>query len=69
MRKNYNRAIHKADFRSDNGLQYVTVCEKTSRRSLRTSDWDKVTCKKCLPSQPSLDIINLYFNGDKNVKP
>jgi hypothetical protein len=54
MRKNHKRVVHKAAFVVDKltDLTYYTVCGKTSSNHhlLKTHDWDRVTCKKCLTS-------------------
>jgi hypothetical protein len=49
-RKNFEKAIHKAACIKDRevDLEYFTVCKKTSCRTLRTTEWDKVTCPLCL---------------------
>lgn len=49
-RKNYDRTVHLAVIVNDSvtGLTYFTKCGKTSSRANRTTDIDKVTCKKCL---------------------
>jgi hypothetical protein len=63
MRKNHNRAVHKAAFVVDKllDLTYYTVCGKTSSNHhlLKTHDWDRVTCKKCLTSKLVFSKIDL----------
>lgn len=62
MRKNYNRWIHKLDFQWDkefNNQTTTTVCGKTARRTERTNEDNKVTCKRCI------EIIKEVVKGGK----